>query len=323
MSRIAPEVTTGGRLGSGTGCAMVSAVSFALSGPLARGLMNAGWSSAAVVIVRVLVGAAALTPIAAVALRKNWKSVRGNAALILGYGLVAIAGVQLAYFTAVSRLSVGMALLIQYTSPIAVVGWLWLRRHQRPAGSTVAGAFLGLTGLFFVIDLRSGAATDWIGICWALLAMACGVVYFLLSAHGHGTLPGTVLATGGLLVGGLGLLAAGATGVLPLRATANPVVYQGVTMPWWLPIAILGTVTAALAYVAGIAATRLLGSRAAAFTGLLEVVAALIVAWALLGEAPHPVQLLGGVLVLTGVLIVRRGEAASAYTDQSVSRCSA
>lgn len=323
MSRIAPEVTTGGRLGSGTGCAMVSAVSFALSGPLARGLMNAGWSSAAVVIVRVLVGAAALVPIAAVELRNNWKSVRGNAALILGYGLVAIAGVQLAYFTAVSRLAVGMALLIQYTSPIAVVGWLWLRRHQRPAGSTVAGAFLGLTGLFFVIDLRSGAATDWIGICWALLAMACGAVYFLLSAHGHGTLPGTVLATGGLLVGGLGLLAAGATGVLPLRATANPVVYQGVTMPWWLLIAILGTVTAALAYVAGIAATRLLGSRAAAFTGLLEVVAALIVAWALLGEAPHPVQLLGGVLVLTGVLIVRRGEAASAYTDQSVSRCSA
>ncbi|MBF6146163.1 EamA family transporter [Nocardia nova] len=310
MSRIAPEVTAGDRLGSGTGCAVVSAVSFALSGPLARGLMNAGWSSAAVVIVRVLVGAAALTPIAAVALRNNWKSVRRNAALILCYGLVAIAGVQLAYFTAVSRLAVGMALLIQYTSPIAVVGWLWLRRHQRPAAPTVAGALLGLTGLFFVIDLRSGAATDWIGICWALLAMACGVVYFLLSAHGHGTLPGTVLATGGLLVGGLGLLAAGATGVLPLRATANPVVYQGVTMPWWLPIAILGTVTAALAYVAGIAATRLLGSRAAAFTGLLEVVAALIVAWALLGEAPHPVQLLGGVLVLTGVLIVRRGEAA-------------
>lgn len=310
MSRIAPEVTARDRLGSGTGCAVVSAVSFALSGPLARGLMNAGWSSAAVVIVRVLVGAAALVPIAAVELRNNWKSVRGNAALILGYGLVAIAGVQLAYFTAVSRLAVGMALLIQYTSPIAVVGWLWLRRRQRPAGPTVAGAFLGLTGLFFVIDLRSGAATDWIGICWALLAMACGVVYFLLSAHGHGTLPGTVLATGGLLVGGLGLLAAGATGVLPLRATANPVVYQGVTMPWWLPIAILGTVTAALAYVAGIAATRLLGSRAAAFTGLLEVVAALIVAWALLGEAPHPAQLLGGVLVLTGVLIVRRGEAA-------------
>lgn len=320
---MAPEVAAGGRLRSGTGCAVVSAVSFALSGPLARGLMNAGWGSASVVIVRVLVGAAVLAPIAAVELWNNWKSARGNAALILGYGLVAIAGVQLAYFTAVSRLAVGMALLIQYTSPIAVVGWLWLRRHQRPAGPTVAGAFIGLTGLFFVIDLRPGAATDWIGICWALLAMGCGVVYFLLSAHGHATLPGTVLATGGLLVGGLGLLGAGATGVLALRATTNPVVYQGVTMPWWLPIAILGTVTAALAYVAGIAATRLLGSRAAAFTGLLEVVAALLFAWALLGEAPHPVQLLGGVLVLTGVLVVRRGEAAAVCADQSASRCSA
>lgn len=60
------------------------------------------------------------------------------------------------------------------------------------------------------------------------------------------------------------LLAAGGPGVLPLAVTTDPVVYQGVTVPWWLPIAILGTVTAALAYVAGIAATRLPGSRAAA-----------------------------------------------------------
>ncbi|MFF0455973.1 EamA family transporter [Nocardia africana] len=323
MSRMAPEVAGGRRLGSGTSCALVSAVSFALSGPLARGLMTAGWSSAAVVIVRVLVAAAALAPIAAVQLRGNWKLVRLNASLLVVYGVVAIAGVQLAYFTAVAHLAVGTALLIQYTSPIAVVGWLWLRRRQRPGVATVAGAFLGVAGLALVLDLRSGVAADRIGIAWALLAMACGVAYFLLSARGDGALPGTVLAAGGLLVGGLGLLAAGGAGILPLRATTNPVVYQGVTMPWWLPIAILGTVTAALAYVAGIAATRLLGSRAAAFTGLLEVVAALIFAWALLGEAPRPVQLLGGVLVLTGVLVVRRGEAATVYADQSARRCSA
>ncbi|PSR66961.1 EamA family transporter [Nocardia sp. MDA0666] len=323
MSRMAPDAGAGRRLGSGTSCAVVSAVSFALSGPVARALMNAGWSSAAVVIVRVLIAAAVLAPLAVAQLRGNWKLLRVNAFLLIGYGLVAIAGVQLAYFTAVAHLAVGQALLIQYTSPIAVVGWLWLRHHQRPAVPTVVGAFLGLAGLVLVIDLRSGGAADRIGIAWALLAMACGVAYFLLSARGDGTLPGTVLAAGGLLVGGLGLLAAGGAGVLPLVASTNPVVYQDVTVPWWLPLTILGTVTAALAYVAGIAATRVLGSRAAAFTGLLEVVAALIFAWALLGEAPRPVQLLGGVLVLTGVLVVRRGEAATAGADQSVSRCSA
>ncbi|MBF4996031.1 hypothetical protein IRT45_02545 [Nocardia sp. BSTN01] len=73
---------------------------------------------------------------------------------------------------------------------------LWLRHHQRPAVPTVVGACLGLAGLVPVIDPRSGAAADRIGIAWALLAMACGVAYFLLSARGDGTLPGTALAVG-------------------------------------------------------------------------------------------------------------------------------
>jgi len=67
-------------------------------------------------------------------------------------------------------------------------------------------------------------------------------------------------------------------------------------------------VTAALAYVTGIAATRRLGSRLASFVALTEVLAALGFAWILLGQAPRPVQLLGGALVLLGVVIVKSGE---------------
>jgi len=70
----------------------------------------------------------------------------------------------------------------------------------------------------------------------------------------------------------------------------------------------LGVVTAALAYVTGIAATRRLGSRLASFVALTEVLAALGFAWILLGQAPRPVQLLGGALVLLGVVIVKSGE---------------
>lgn len=296
------------RLGSGLVCAVVSASSFGLSGPLARGLMNAGWSSASVVAVRVLVAAAVLVPIAALQLRGDWDLLRRNASLIIGYGLVAVAGTQLAYFNAVAHMQVGVALLIEYTAPIAVVGWLWVRHQQRPGAITVAGALLGITGLALVIDLRSGAATSWIGIAWALVAMIGAAAYFILSAQGDGTLPGTVLAAGGLLIGGIALLAAGAIGIVALHATANPVVFQDFTISWWLPVLALGTVTAAVAYVSGIAATRLLGSRLASFTALLEVLAALAFAWALLGEAPHAIQLLGGALILIGVLVVRRGE---------------
>ncbi|MEU7218771.1 EamA family transporter [Nocardia iowensis] len=308
MTTMTHDIAVARRLRSGLLFAMLSASSFGLSGPLARGLMDAGWSSASVVAVRVLVAAAVLLPIAAGQLRGNWQLLRHNASLITAYGLVAVAGTQLAYFNAVAHMAVGVALLIEYTAPIAVVGWLWLRHRQRPGAATVAGAALGITGLFLVIDLSSGRTTSWVGIAWALAAMVGAAAYFVLSAQGDGTLPGTVLAAGALLIGGLALLAAGAVGILPLHATTDPVVFQHFTVSWWLPVLVLGVVTAALAYVSGIVATRLLGSRLASFIALFEVLAALAFAWALLGEAPRAVQLLGGALILTGVIVVRRGE---------------
>ncbi|WP_040699973.1 EamA family transporter [Nocardia vinacea] len=311
---------TAQRLRTGLLCAVVSASSFGLSGSLARGLMNAGWSSASVVAVRVLVAAAVLVPIALVQLRGDWDLLRRNVSLITAYGLLAVAGTQLAYFNAVAHMQVGVALLIEYTAPVAVVGWLWLRHSQRPSAATILGALLGMTGLVLVIDLRSGLAASGIGIAWALAAMIGAAAYFLLSAHGDGTLPGTVLAAGGLLLGGLALLAAGAIGIVPLRATTDPVVFQHLTVSWWLPVLALGTITAALAYVSGIAATRLLGSRLASFVALFEVLAALAFAWVLLGESPRPLQLLGGTLILIGVITVRQGETTPAPKPLASSR---
>ena len=71
-------------------------------------------------------------------------------------------------------------------------------------------------------------------------------------------------------------------------------------------------VTAAFAYVTGIAAGRRLGSRLASFVALLEVVTAVVFAWVLLDELPRPVQLVGGLVVLAGVVVVKLGEEAVA-----------
>ena len=81
---------------------------------------------------------------------------------------------------------------------------------------------------------------------------------------------------------------------------------------WWVPILLLGVVTAAVAYVSGIAAIRRLGSRLASFVALAEVVFGVLWAWVLLDELPRPVQLLGGVLILAGVVAVKLGERATA-----------
>lgn len=295
-------------MSSGIGLALGSAVAFSLSGPLAKGLIVAGWTAGAAVTVRVLIAAAVLLVPALFALRGRWSLLRQNAGLIVAYGLVAVAGCQLAYFNAVDRMQVGIALLIEFMSPVAVLIWMWLRHGQRPSRLTVAGAGIAIAGLVLVLDLVSGADLDGLGVIWALGAMLGAAVYWIISADEDNGLPGLVLAAGGLLCGGIVLLVAGVVGILPIATSRQDVVLADTAVPWWLALGALGTVTAALAYVLGIAATRRLGSRLAAFIGLSEAVCGVALAWLLLDEAPRAIQLAGGALVLIGVIGVRLGE---------------
>lgn len=297
------------RAASGISLAIAAAMSFSLSGPLAKGLIAAGWTPGAAVTTRVLIAAAVLLVPGLIALRGRWSLLRQNAKLLISYGAIAVAGCQLAYFNAVDRMQVGIALLIEFTCPVAVLVWMWLRHGQRPTRITVIGAATALAGLVLVLDLVSGVAgLDGLGVIWAITAMLCAAVYWIVSADESNGLPGIVLASGGLLTGGIILLAAGLVGIIPLAASTGDVILADTSFPWWLALLVLGTITAALGYVLGIAATRRLGSRLASFVGLSEVVCGVFFAWLLLGEEPRTVQLAGGALILVGVIAVRLGE---------------
>lgn len=293
---------------TGFGLAVLSAASFGLSGPLARCLLDVGWSAGAVVLARIAIAALVVAPFAVHALRGRWHLLRDNARLVLAYGAVPVAATQFAYFSAVGKMDVGPALLIEYTAPAAVVGWLWLREGQRPSGLTLAGAGIAALGLVLVLDLLSGADLAPGGVAWALLAMSGAAVYFVMSADTSSGLPPLGLAGGGLAVGAALLALLGLVGVLPLRATSEAPALAGTTIAWWLPLVGLGVVTAALAYCLGIAASRRLGSRLASFVALLEVVAGVTFAWLLLEQLPGPVQLAGGALIVAGVVVVKLGE---------------
>ena len=305
-------VAPASRLLPGLGFAVLSAMSFGLSGSLAKGLLDTGWTAGAAVTVRVLVAAAVLAVPAVLSLRGRWGLLRRNAGLVAVYGMVAVAGCQLAYFNAVVHMQVGVALLIEYTAPVAVIGWMWLRHGHRPGILTLVGAVVAALGLVLVLDLLSGADLSVPGVLWALGAMAGAATYFVLSASEDNGLPPLVLAASGLTLGAVALLVAGAVGVVPMSVSTAPVSYDGATVPWWLPLLGLGVVTAAVAYVTGIAAGRRLGSRLASFVALLEVLFALLFAWLLLGELPRAVQVVGGVLILAGVVVVKLGERGTA-----------
>jgi len=301
-------VATGSRLVSGLAFAVLSAVSFGLSGSLASPMLDAGWSAGAIVLIRVGIAGVVVLPIGLVALRGRWSAIRRNAGLILAFGAVAVAGAQFCYFSAVQHMQVGPAILIEYTAPAAVVVWMWLRHGQRPGPVTLVGAGLAAVGLVLVLDLLSGADLSLAGVLWALAAMVGAATYFIVAADDDNGLPPMALAAGGLIAGAAVIAAMGLVGLMPMRTSTASVEYAGHTVDWWVPLVLLGVVTAALPYTTGIAAIRRLGSRLASFVALLEVVASVLFAWLLLDQLPLPIQLVGGVLILAGVVCVKLGE---------------
>lgn len=293
---------------SGLWLALASAAAFGSSGPFAKSLLEAGWSPAAAVTARIVVAALVLAGPAAFMLRGRWHLLRRNAVLLLTYGVVAVAAVQLAFFNAVSTLSVGVALLLEYLGVVLVVLWLWLRHGQRPRRWTVVGIVLAVLGLVLVLDVLGGMRVDAVGVMWALGAAFGLAAFFVLSARAGTGLPPLVMAAAGLMVGGVSLVLAGLVGVVPMRVSTADVDLGGAMLPWWVPVAGLSLVAAAFAYASGVAATRRLGSKVAGFVGLTEVLFSLLFAWLLLGELPLPVQLLGGAFVVAGVVAVRYDE---------------
>jgi drug/metabolite transporter (DMT)-like permease len=290
---------------SGVAIALASAMMFALSGPFAKSLMDTGWSPGAAVLVRIGGAALILLIPTLILLRGRWGSLRRSGKLIALYGTIAIAGAQVGFFNAVSYMSVGVALLIEYLAPVLLVLLVWAQTRRRPGVRTIVGTVIAILGMVLVLDLTGAQTVHPVGVAWALLAAVSLATYFILSTKISDELPPLVLAGGGLVVGTVVVALCGLVGLLPLAFSTSDVTMLGVEMSWLLPILSLALISTAAGYVSGIIATARLGTRLSSFVGLSEVVFAVLASWLLLAELPGWLQLLGGVGILVGVILVR------------------
>lgn len=294
--------------------AVGSALTFGMSGPIAKSLMEAGWSPNAAVTAR-LAGGAAILAVVATFIKPGWvREAREHARTVVLYGLVPVAGAQLCYYNAVAHLPVGVALLLEYTAPILVVGWIWATTRQAPSRLTLAGVALAVAGVTLVLDVfapAGGSHFDSVGVAWGLCAAICAACYFMMSdevsADGSG-LSAITLAAGGLVVAAVAVGALGLTGVMPLHFTTSDVMLAGVEMPWLVPVILLGVVPTAVAYTLGINGVARLRPSFASLVGLSEVLFAVLSACLLLGERVEAAQALGGIVVLLGLALARHGD---------------
>lgn len=284
--------------------AVGSALAFSSSGPVVKPLLEAGWSLGAALVIRMGLAALLLSPALVLAIRRERGFLRRHGRIIVLFGITAVLGCQLLFFSAMQRMPVAIALLIQYLAPVLLVLYSWARTRRAPSRLVLAGSVVAIAGLVLVVDVW-GARFDLVGTLLALGAAVCAGMYFLVSERTGDDLPPLALAAGGLLTGTMVMVLLLVTGVLPFAAPAVTIELAGIHIPGLAAILWVGCVATMLGYALGVIAVPRIGSRVASFVGLSEVLFALGFAWLLLGETPAPVQFLGGALILLGVVLVR------------------
>lgn len=284
---------------------LVGAAAFATSGPMVKPLLAIGWTPGAAVLVRLSMGAVLLAVPTVLAVRGRLGVIAEHWRLVLAFGLFGVAGSSTLFYLAVDRLTVAVTLLVEYTGPLLLIGWAWLRSRQAPAPTTLAGAALAMGGLVLVLDVAGAVHLDGLGLAFAGLAAVGNAAYFALVGV-PSSLPPVALAGAGMTVAAVAIGVLALLGVLPVHLVAGSVTMAGAQLSWVVPVLVVGVLPTAFAYGVSSVSVRLLGDQVASFVALAEVLFAVLLAWAVLGEAPAAAQGLGAVLVVGGVALVRR-----------------
>jgi len=293
------------RSSTGLIIAVVAAATFGMSGAFIKPLLEAGWSPAAAVTVRALVGGTVLLPFALLGLRGRWSAVWRGRWRILLMALVGVAGTQVLYFASLERIPVSTAVLIEYLAPLLLVGFVWARTRRMPKWAVLIGSVVAVAGLVLVVSPGGSGDLDPLGLLLAGGAAVGCAIYYVVAARPSDGLPPVAFASLGLVLGGTVLGLVGLIGVVPFAAPNVNVPFLGTLQPWWVTLLFVGVLATGVAYATSIAASEILGSRLASFVGLLEVVVASVYAWILLGESLGIPQLIGGALILAGIAFVR------------------
>lgn len=287
---------------------VVASLLFAVNGTVAKLAMQAGLSPTRLVELRSVGSAVILMTVALVVLRGRMRLRGRELAVMAVLGIVGMAFVQWLYLVAISRLPVGLALLIEYTAPLLVALWARFVQHEpvRPRVWWALGACL--LGLTLVAQVRPGIELDPIGIAAAAGAAVSLATYYLLGQKLVARRDPLSTQAWSLAFAGLFWLALQplwtfdaailASGVALPGALASPATSA---VPLWLLVAwiiVLGTV---VPYTLVLAGLKIIGAARAGLIGMIEPVGASAAAWLVLNEAMSVVQLAGGAIVLAGV----------------------
>jgi drug/metabolite transporter (DMT)-like permease len=301
--------TTDGHRRRGQLQVLVGATLFAANASVSKVVLDAGIEPARLTALRCLGAALVLGAVLAVTqpsrLRVAWRDLPTLAVL----GLAGAALIQWLYFVAIDRLPVGIALLLEFTSPLLIALYSRLVLRELVPRRVWLALGLALAGLTLVAQVWRDAGLDPVGVTAGLGAAACLATFYLLGKrtldrHEPLTLSFWMFVVAALFWSVAQPWSSFDASVLTHSASLLGSL-DGLSVPVWAAVGwviVLGTLTP---YALEVAALRHLTPTTTGIVGMVEPVIAGAVAWLWLDQVLTGPQLAGAVLVLAGVTLVQ------------------
>jgi drug/metabolite transporter (DMT)-like permease len=283
-------------------------VIFGLNASVARVIMSAGITPIELSFFR----AAGTTVVAALALlvieRSGFRVTRkqlGGLALI---GIFGVALIQVAYAVAVKNLPVGIALLFEYSGIILVALFAFFVFRERMKHRLWFALAAVVVGLAIVANVWSVQLNP-VGVIAGVLAAVFLAAYFLMSERmlHHASVLKVSFWT--MLAASLIWLVPAAPWNFELSTFSSSISLGGtleqISVPLWMPLVWVSVVGTFGAYVLSFLGIKYLRATPAGVLSTGEVLFAFLFGWLWLGETLQPVQILGVVFVIVGILVAQ------------------
>ncbi|MGH2787673.1 MAG: EamA family transporter [Actinomycetota bacterium] len=303
MSRPSGALAAGRRPpAAGLGLAAIAgaAALWAVAAAVASDLFDAGVPPVELAAARSVIAALGLGAIA-LARRRTGGPRTGSGAVglphLIALGL-SIALVNAAYYLAIDRLAVAVAIVLQYTAPALVVTYTALSARRAPSLEILAAVAAAVAGVVLVAEVFGGdlGTLDGLGIVFGLCSAVLFATYTLLSEPA-GTAWGPIDAMFRAFV-----VAAIAWVLFQIPRGMPDELLDPANIPRVVFVGLFGTLAPFLLYVWAIQVVR---PERATIAATLEPVLAAIIAWVWLGQELSAMQISGGLLVIAAVALLQ------------------
>jgi drug/metabolite transporter (DMT)-like permease len=275
-----------------------AAVLWGLSGPVTKYLIRRQMRPDELLIFRTSLAAFILFVWLGLSSRQLLKVSRRELPYFALLGAIGLVANQGFYYLALSLVSVGYALLIQYLAPIFLLIYGVISKTERMTAGKFVAACTAIGGcLLMVLGQQGGIAR--VSIAGTLSALGSAVGFAFYTGYGKRGLarhdPRTMMTYAFFFAGLIWMV------IRPLW-----------TLPWgnydvkmWAFFFYLALIATVLPFGLYLASLRYLEPSRSSLTSMLEPVVATVVAWLWLSEVMSPLQLVGGVSVLASVLLLQ------------------